>query len=76
MDVLRTDDEREDFENKVRSDASSEALDPKDYTVTEIEEMDLTREQLQSLYDQEKVSDKPRTSLLTYLEEQLGKKPV
>lgn len=76
MDVLRTDDERENAEKRGMGDLdagrATSDLDPKDYTVTEIQAMDLTREQLQALLDQENASEKPRVSLVEWLEGQLG----
>jgi len=78
MDVLRTDDERDDAQKRQEGDvAAGRHVDSetgrvyegvKEYTVTQIEQMNLSQEQAQRFYDEEKASVNPRSSLLTYLE--------
>ena len=84
MDVLRTPEERDDAEKRAEGELDAgrvvdekaktgELGSVKDYTVTEIEAMDLTQEQAQKFYDEEKASPNPRSSLLLYLEDVLEK---
>lgn len=78
MDVLRTPEERDDAQKRqegnvtagrhVDSETGRVYESVKEYTVTEIEQMSLSQEQAQRFYDEEKASNNPRTSLLTYLE--------
>lgn len=79
MDVLRTDDERENAERRAQGETDPRQvegnLNPKDYTVREIQEMELSREQLQSLLDQEEASDSPRITLVEWLNELLEGEP-
>lgn len=85
MDVLRTDDERDNA--KARHEGNSETepsiepvspatpdpdnLEPKDYTISQIQDMTLTRQQTQLLLDREQASMNPRPMLVQYLERKL-----